>query len=53
MEFPNLIQQFDRKMQVLVEKQNESLCDLVEKMVKLYMQQQQQKNQLIQKVCLG
>ncbi|GAA5797185.1 hypothetical protein HPULCUR_002564 [Helicostylum pulchrum] len=35
MEFPNLIQQFDRKMQILVEKQNESLCDLVEKMNQL------------------
>ncbi|GAA5807018.1 hypothetical protein MFLAVUS_000367 [Mucor flavus] len=46
MEFPNLIQQFDRKMQVLVEKQNESLCDLVEKMGKQYNKMQNQLREL-------
>jgi hypothetical protein len=34
MEFPNLMQKFDHKMQVIIEKQNRGLADLVEKMVK-------------------
>jgi hypothetical protein len=34
MRFPNLIQTFDSKMQRIIEKQNQSLQDLVEKMVR-------------------
>ncbi|CAO3634075.1 unnamed protein product [Mucor fragilis] len=36
MEFPNIIQKFDAKMQVLIEKQNAIMADLVEKMAKQY-----------------
>ncbi|KAL7309178.1 hypothetical protein PS15m_011288 [Mucor circinelloides] len=36
MEFPNVIQKFDAKMQLLIEKQNAVLVDLVEKMAKQY-----------------
>jgi benzoyl-CoA reductase/2-hydroxyglutaryl-CoA dehydratase subunit BcrC/BadD/HgdB len=33
MEFPNLIQRFDSKMTRIIEKQNQGLVELVEKMV--------------------
>ncbi|KAI9357854.1 hypothetical protein BD770DRAFT_388502 [Pilaira anomala] len=46
-EFPDLIQKFDRKMQVIIQKQNEGLLDLVEKMGKQYTKMQNQ----LREVC--
>ncbi|GAN03256.1 hypothetical protein MAM1_0037c02708 [Mucor ambiguus] len=40
MEFPNIIQKFDAKMQLLIQKQNAVLADLVEKMAKQYTKMQ-------------
>ncbi|KAK4517519.1 uncharacterized protein ATC70_000858 [Mucor velutinosus] len=36
MEFPNIIQKFDSKIQLLIQRQNAVLADLVEKMAKQY-----------------
>lgn len=47
MEFPNIIQKFDAKMQLLIEKQNAILIDLVEKMAKQHTKMQNQCKELL------
>lgn len=47
MEFPNIVQKFDTKIQLLIEKQNAILIDLVEKMAKQYTKMQNQYKELL------
>ncbi|KAF1807644.1 hypothetical protein V8B55DRAFT_1467419 [Mucor lusitanicus] len=47
MEFPNIIQKFDAKMQLLIQKQNAVLAELVDKMAKQYTKMQNIQKELL------